>query len=107
MVAMLDKCGAFIYDISAEEMDKRIKCSKELQKNRIDYDENGEYAKRGMVAWLFQDKGIIEWIDRMRCEAVYIRPANNQPFYLADYHKTDDMLNLRMSYRKIFGGDKI
>lgn len=68
MVALLDRSGAYLYDCSAEEFERRMEADK------INYDHNGDMRRErdGLIGWFFSTSGLIQDIMKMGCEAAFI-----------------------------------
>lgn len=83
MIAVCNKKGAFLYECSKEEADRRLGKSVKKQikgetkksslSGYLDCDEYGNpKMTSGMSGWLFTSPKLIERIILLKCEAVYL-----------------------------------
>ena len=85
MVAICNKTGAFIYNCTPENAEKRLQIS--MYKNQkqkegiysipragdLDYDENGKRRiEEGMHGWIFHNPDMIHMLIQLNCEAILV-----------------------------------
>lgn len=112
MIAICNKNGAFLYNCTEVEADKRIintleKASMEAinrlnnYKGCLTYDENGTMRKKdGMCGWLFMAEDLICKLNSLHCEAIYIITGDKEQPYIKYLQSEFD--NLDKAYRKVF-----
>lgn len=102
MIAICTRQGAFVYDCSEAEADRRISniehspayVKPEFVKDGLDYDENGSMRK-DMIGWLFMSPNLIRHLKKLGVSACYI---SNKRAYI----KITDFKVLANAYRKIY-----